>query len=197
MATRLTSLCSLAAARAYVGVTDEGDTAHDSLLTQIADGVSESFEQATGRRFVTRTLTEYHDGHGDAVLFLHYFPVISVTSIKVRRSPSDAAFETVDSASYRIALDRGAITFHDDHLDVGRSNVEVIYSTGYGAQDAATLPGDVYLAALDMVKALYTEAASGAQAASAVNIGNHSFIIKPDWPKHVKQVLTAWRRAAF
>lgn len=180
--------------RSWVGITDAGDTSQDAVLERIADAVSEFIERYTRRKFVTRAVTEYHDGDGSRKLFLKFYPVTTFTSLKIRRSPTDTNLETVSTNDYRCDNDRGIVHVHSDVLTYGVNNVEAVYSVGYGAQDANTLPSDVVLAGLDLIKVIYNEKAHGAQNVQSFSLGNSNFLLKPNWPQHIKDTLDAWRR---
>lgn len=192
--TKATTLWSLSAVKHAVGMTDQADQTQDRGLIEIANGVSQMIERVTKRRYVTREYTEVRDGDGSRVLMLDNFPVVALTSIAILRSPTDASPETVTASYYVVNLKTGKIHFHSDKLSKGVGNVTVVYTAGYGVQDADTLPADIYSVGLDIVKLMWNERTQGVVGASSVSIGNHSYIIKPEWPKQIKQVLDSWAR---
>ena len=194
MATHATCLWTTATVRAHVGITDAGDTTKDAILERIANGVTAFMERYTRRMFVTRSRTETRDGDGSKILFLDYFPVTALTSVKIVRSP-EGTQETVAASSYTQNLDIGKVYLHSDVLNKGVGNVEVVYSTGYGAQGATTLPLDINEIGLQLVKMLFTEETVGAAGQSSITIGAHTISINPSWPKQIKDTLEHWRRA--
>jgi len=194
MATAATTLWKLETVQTWVGITDVADQSANPVLEALANATTEMIERETRRKFVTRTLTEVQDGDGSQRLFLRYYPVTVFTSLKVRRSPTDTAFETVAAVDYQVNLEQGKVWLHSDRLNRGVANVEAIYSVGYGAQGAATLPQDIVVMGLELVKLLYQEKTTGSIGASSISIGSNTFMIKPDWPKQIKQTLDNWRR---
>lgn len=194
MATKAATLWATATVRDWVGITAT-DTSQDAVLERLADGVTELIERYTKRKFVTRTITEVRDGDGGKMLYLHDFPIVTFTSLTVLRAPTDATPETVAAADYEVAKDRGVLWLHADRLTPGLANVTATYTCGYGAQDAAALPQGIVEVGLDIVKILHVEKTTGATPVSSVNIGSATFMLRPDWPKHVKQTLDDWRRA--
>lgn len=208
LTTGATTLWSLGVVREWMGISDAGDNSQDAALVRLADWVSAGIERYTRRKFVTRAIVEVRDGDGGGsvfnreysaggkVLFLREFPVGAFTSLTIRRSPTDpdSMIETVSSAYYNVNLATGKVWLHSDRLSYGVGNVTATYTAGYGAKDAATLPQDIVGAGLELVKLLYTEKTQGSIAATAINVGAHTFMIKPDWPKQIKMTLDDWRR---
>ena len=192
--TKATTLWAIATVRTWMGITD-GDVSQDDVLAQLADEASELIERHTKRKFVTRTITEIRDGDGGKYLYLHEYPVVTFTSLTVLRSPTDATPETVATTSYVVAKDRGVVYLHSDSLTVGTGNVTATFTCGYGAQDNTALPQDIVGVGKEIVKLLHVEKTTGAVAASSISVGNQTFVLRPDWPKHIKQTLDGWRRA--
>ena len=194
MATRATTLFSLATVKAYLDLTP---TTHDVALTQLADRVSEFIEGETGVLFVTRTVEDVYDGTGRATLRLDRYPITSLTSLTIKDT-QDGTPKTITSSDYDLDLARGIVrlrTTADPSVFTALfQNVAVSYPVGYGAQDAATLPGDIYGAGLDLVKYLWTQFRTNAVAASQISVGPGNVFIKPDLPVEIRRTLDAWRR---
>ena len=191
MATKSTTIFSLTKVKSYLGV--EGAN-HDALLDQIADGVSERVEAYTGRTFVTRAVTETLDGDGKQFLYLRNYPVVSVTSLKIRYSLLDEW--TVLNVAAETVLDarRGRLYLNSMHFPWGPLSIEVVYSAGWGAQDAVALPQDLVQAALDYVKFVYDRKTVGATLAASMTIGPNTVSVVPDIPTDVKRVLDSYRK---
>ena len=170
------------------------ETSEDVVLSRLADGATALIERYTRRKFVTRTLTEIRDGDGSKLLWLREIPVVTFTSLTVLRSPTDATAETVSADDYEVNKAIGKVWLHSDQLNKGVGNVTAVYTAGLGTQDAAALPQDVMAAGLELVKLLYTEKDAGMVAAQSINIGPHTFMLRPEWPKQIKQTLDDWRR---
>lgn len=193
MATLATTLWTVATVRTYVGITD-ADTSKDTALERIANGVTAFIERHTRRLFVTRSVTESRDGDGSKILYLYNYPLTAFTSLKVLRSPTDSAMETVATADYEVNLKTGKVWLHADRLTRGVGNVEAVYSTGYGAQGATTLPPDIVDIGLQLCKMQFVEETIGAAGQASITIGAHTISINPSWPKQIKDTLDNWRR---
>lgn len=131
-------------------------TDYDTLLGVLIPGAQKNVENWTGRTFDAATFTEYHDGNGSEMLFLHNPPVNSITSIAYVDSAGTAT-STFDSTDYAFDNDtgevrlfdavRGVVTTDDFGLVTdspgvyprfveGWRNVKVVYVGGYAAIDA-------------------------------------------------------------
>ena len=186
LATAATTLVSLDSFRAWMRVEDADDS-KDALLVTAADAASAELEQATSLIFVTRTVTDTLDGSGRVDLWLSRRPIVSVTSVTVNGAEVDASLYVVDAKMGRLRMKAGA-------WSEGIANAAVVYSAGYGAQGAATLPADVKRACLDLAKAIYDELVSGALTLSSVSMGPGSMVLKTgQMPPSVERVLDRWR----
>ena len=195
-----TALWSLDTAKAYLKTTP---TANDTIYEQIINGVSALLERETRRVYVQRTIAEVRDGDGTDRLWLWQFPVVSITSITVLRNPTDSTPETIAAADYRFSVGTGRVEAHGDWFTKGMANVTVTYDAGYATQDGATFTqtpdaeqvwNAAFLLGLELIKLIAHETLGGATAASQVQIGPASFIVKPDWPKHLRLGLDNLRR---
>ena len=192
MATAATCLWTLAVLRTYVGITSGSDLTQDANLEFIANGVTDLIEKMHGRPYVTRAITEVRSGDGRKWLFVDKRPMTVLSTLTIKRAPSDTTPESITiSTGTETDLKRGGIRLIDSVFTKGVGNVTIGYSAGVGAQGAATLPQDVYQAGLDLVKAIYDEKVTGVQAASSVSVGSATFLIKPEYPKHVKDMLAS------
>ncbi len=185
--TAVTTLVSIDAIRAWMGALDADDT-KDALLAQCADAASAELEQLTSRIFVTRTVTDTLDGQGRPDLWLSRRPIVSVTSVTMDGALVDPGRYVVDATLGRLRMPAGSWT-------VGIANLVAVYSAGYGAQGAATLPVDVVRACLDLAKAIYDEKATGAITLASVTMGAAgSVTLKTGkYPPSVERVARTWR----
>ena len=197
MATRATTLISLARAHDWLGIPD-ATTDHDKRIEWVANAASELIERKTGIYFVTRALTEVQDGDGTNRLHVDRFPMTTLTTLTIKET-QDGAAQTIASGDRDVDLERGIIQLRTTAAVTVFTklfqNVTVGYSTGYGAQDATTLPEDIMLACLDILKLVWDEYTSGAIAASSVSVGPGSLVIKPEWPMHIRDTLRSWSAA--
>lgn len=189
-ATAVTTLHSLGRVREFLGAPSEMDV----RIAAVADAVTALIESETGQVFVSRALSDTYDGTGGRVLLLRRYPVASVASLSILRSPEDAAAEVIDAADYRVlgATGRVQLLGGAGVFSVGLGNVAITYTAGFGAQDAATLPADIVDASLELIKLKYDQKAAGAIAASTVSVGPSTFTVRQDIPWHVRRVLDSW-----
>lgn len=200
MAVDTIRLWSLGVIKDWYGTSQSGK---DTQIEQIADGVAALLERETRRIYVQRTIIEVRDGDGTARLWLRQFPVVSIASITVLRNPTDSTPETILTADYRFSADMGRIEAHGDWFTKGMANVTVTYDARYATQDGAAFTSvpdaeqtwhAAYLLGFELIKIIAQETFSGASAASSIQIGPASFIVKPDWPKHIKMGFDNLRR---
>jgi uncharacterized phiE125 gp8 family phage protein len=192
--TRVTSLMSLTRLKTWLQVSDASD---DARLAQIGDAVSARIEQYCNRIFVAQTLTETHDGDGSRRLLLNEYPVVFVSSIAVKATPASSFVTLSQGVDFDLDTSRGRVQLRGTSsasFPVGFQNVLVTYLAGFGPQDDLALPADIYQAALDYCKLVWQELTSGAIAATQINAGNATFILKPSMPWSIKQTLDAWVR---
>lgn len=193
MATKATTLWALATVRSWLGA--GSDTADDTDIQRIADGVSEFIERYTRRKFVTQTVTEIQDSEArQNQIFLNWYPIDSVTSITVRWSPTDSTPETLSADTYRAFLKQGRVWVHSFRMPKTIGGITVVYVAGYAAQDNVALPQDIVAIGLELCKLIYTEHKNGAIGAQSLALGGQTFVIKPEWPKQIKDTLEQWRR---
>ena len=145
-----------------IPTTDEGD---DTFLENCANRAGDYVEQYCGRRFTSSARTYILDGHGQAKLYLPDWPITAITSIygpcydmPRHFGATVTSSELVDSNYYLIGGSGGPDEGKDHILnllsawDAGQQNFEVIATTGY-----ASLPSDLYYAALKMAVLMYSE----------------------------------------
>lgn len=128
----VSSLVTLAQAKAYLGVTASTD---DTIIGAILAGATAAMEARAGRHLVSTSRTEYMDGDGGRWLYLAE-PAESITSIHV------SSDQTWDATTLEAAADYALSDCQVDHLDevwsTGRRNIRAIYAAGF-----ATVPSDL------------------------------------------------------
>lgn len=192
MATKTTTMFSLAKVRAYLeikGVTNTGD---DALLETIADGVSERVEQMISRRVVTRARVEKLDARGRDSVLLSGMPVQSITSVKTRVHLSEA-FETQDVGDFELDGFTGRLYAKSGAFPSGPLTTEVTYQEGYGAQDNEAIPAGLMEAALEFVAFVYKRGKAGVIVTST-NVGGNSITIVPKLPKDIEDAIMAYKK---
>lgn len=139
----------------WLGLT-ASDVAHDAMLEQRANAVTEELERETGRIYISRSITERLDGLGTAVLALRGYPNVSISSFT-----RDG--EAVSSDDYVLDADAGLIWRKagawgrpvTDRLNAWESAVglySVTYTAGYAR---AALPALVLQVGVDLLRARY------------------------------------------
>ena len=192
---RPTTLFSLGTLKAWLKV-ELND--QDAALARIADRASELIERETGVYFVTRTVSaETYNGDGSRVLRLRRYPVTSITTLTIKDT-QDGTPTMLASGDFDLDKERGIIRLRSPAVPAVFTalfqNVAVTYVPGFGAQDDAALPADIYAAGLDLAKMIWDEKQVGAIAASSMSIGPGNVSIKPDLPMHIKNTIDDWRR---
>ena len=193
MATRATTLFGLGSVKTWLGV---GDPSKDTQIEQIADAVSALIERKTHRTFVTRTLTnELYDGSGHAVLRVRQWPIVTVTTLTIKRT-EDGTAEEIASTDYDVDKPGGRIRLRSSVLPFTAlfQNVDLTYDAGEGTQDSADLDATAWQLGLDMVKVIWSKYTSGAIMATSININAGSVVMMEDWPKHIRDGLRSLRR---
>lgn len=100
------------------------------LETQIAASQNE-LEVRTGRKFNVQIITEYFNRHNGSLIQLHYYPITSITTLKI----DDTTYTSTD---YELNINTGSIYLNTAIYSTGNdNNVEVTYTTK--APEDATL----------------------------------------------------------
>lgn len=186
MPTKSTTLWDLDAVRVYCKASA---TAHDAVLTKIADGVSEKIDSYIRRPLVTRSIVENRDGNDTEVLQLRHFPVQTVTQVRIRASLLDT-WEVIAVDNYELDGFRGYLYLKSLCWPKAAQSCEVTYTAGFAAQNSTSLPQDVVQAGLDFVKFIYDRWKSDVVALGSVNMQQAgSAVIVPALPKDVTDTL--------
>lgn len=184
-----TTLFGLATVKTYVKASAND---HDTVLTRIADGVSEKVDAYVRRPFVTRTIVETREGNDSPVLQLRHFPVQSVSQVRMRSSVA-ADWEVIDATEYVLDGFRGYLhlkTLTWPKVDLGN---EITYSAGFAAQDSTDLPQDVVQTALDFVKFIYDRWKADTISLGSVSLqAAGSAVIIPALPADIKEALNPY-----
>ncbi len=142
----LSSTClwaSLDELKPWLGLT-ASDVAHDAMLEQRANEVTEELERETGRIYVSRTITETLHGTGTALLYLRAYPVSALTLT------CDGV--AVDAADYVLDAEAGILTRKAGVWTKGVGNYAAAYTAGYAR---AALPASVVMLGVDLLRAKY------------------------------------------
>ena len=110
----------------------------DALLTRLMDTAESFIAQYTGRDFNGGPFTETHPG-GSPLLFLHNFPVATVTTLRVDANRQFGGETARDAATFVVHADRGVVESLTGPFLSGDwpAAVRVTYTTATGAVPAA------------------------------------------------------------
>jgi len=168
---------------------------HDAVLEHLANAVTEALEAATGRIFVSRSITEIWSGESltqglsasgvrvGTRLPLRGYPGVVVSSFTV----DDVA---VPASDYVLAANTGVIRFVSRVITCDLGNLVITYTAGYAR---ASLPARVTQIGLEMLRHRYQDWAANADHVSTLTLGGQQYIPQSTWPYHVKDTLDALR----
>lgn len=141
----MADLTTLAAVKAYAGVTNSND---DALISNLITAYSQWVRSYTSRDFTIQQYNIWRSGRGNAALVVPDYPITSVASLTVEgrsipAAPSWGAF------GYRftdteVMLSGGCV------FPVGRNNINLVFSAGY-----ANVPADITQAVTELVSLRY------------------------------------------
>ena len=168
------ALATRADTKLAVNLSTAADLTIDRQVRRLINGVSHQFNAHTGRKLKKRTLTEYYDGDGTALLNLDQYPIrsnstgISVHVIDERQTfASDTDFGStykVAAADIDIREDEGQLQLRDAVFTKGRANVKVVYEAGFETTASSTnsehLPNDLQEAFFEQVHFLWSRSSS-------------------------------------
>lgn len=148
----------------HLGITG---TDEDDLLTSITNGVNSYIERVTKRAWgETKTATDELQDY-DAIIFLDKVAISAVTTVKLGYGDD---FDVLDADSYRWNKYGRLLLSHDIYRSRSTEDFDELKITyDYGT---ATVPEDLYLAALQLATSLYASGTSG-QVVSEEQIGSH------------------------
>jgi hypothetical protein len=131
----MSALTTLAAVKAYLGITTNGQ---DTLIPQLIARESALVEQWTGRQFPSVTRTDKRlNGNGGRCLTLPDEPIISVSALTIDGRVIPAAANSQDSG---YLFNETTLFLTDDFFTRGNQNVVCSWVAGYQAQETAFVP---------------------------------------------------------
>lgn len=116
-------LASLNSLKSKLGITGNEE---DDLLGAILGRSDAIAKRIMNRAIEAVNYTEIADGHGEQIMQLKHFPVITITSLKFRDTPA-AAWKPVDHSDYSVKRETGEIRFPNLRLMRGFENVRITY----------------------------------------------------------------------
>lgn len=139
-------LATLADLKTYLGISGTSEDAVLQIFLNRAD--------AQAKRIIGRDIekpqsnyAEETDGHGESILQVRNFPIISVVSVEFHDGSS---WQPVSSSEYSVKKSSGQIRFPYSSVPRGFGNVRITYMGGY-----ETVPHDVTEAVVRIAASAY------------------------------------------
>lgn len=201
-------LCTITDIKTRLGLA--ASTEFDTLMTAIVAGVSAMADRYCNRVLLAPTadVTEYYAGGCD-LLWVNYYPIMSVTSIKESYGDYDfaGADALVADSDYRLL--KGGRTgiikrLYTDWPDIDDA-VQIVYRGGYLAagetpaegSDDIVLPDDLREAAILQSCLLFKRRDDIGLSSQSFQGGSLNVFSKLDFEPLVKQTLDAYRRVTL
>jgi hypothetical protein len=141
----MTDLTTLAAVKAYAGVTNSND---DTLITNLITAYSQWVRSFTSRDFTIQQYDIWRSGRGNQVLVVPDFPITAVSSLTIDGVTIPAA-PAWGAYGYRYS-DTEVLLSGGACFTIGRSNIHLVFTAGY-----ATVPADLSQAVAELVALRY------------------------------------------
>lgn len=169
-------------------------TDHDADLEFIIASVVQMVKTYCGHSFVdyytTPKVESFNVNPYQHALLLNEWPVRAITSVEYRDSYEDP-YEVLDPVEYSQDSESATLFKHSGYWPQGFAAVKVTYTAGYS--DA---PGDVQIAALDLVQHYFKEEYKERKTIGAASIDTGSSKVSTTkWPAHVVKVLDMYKNA--
>lgn len=178
----MNDLTTLAAVKAYAGVTGSGD---DVLLVSMITAYSQWVRSYTNRDFTVDDYDLWRSGRGSVILLTPQFPIVDVTQVQVDGT-NIARAASFGTYGYRFT-DRTIVLSGGAVFCVGAENVYVQYRAGY-----ATVPADIVQAVNELITLRYNlrdklEWSSKSLAGETVSL------VQRDMPETVRTILRQYQ----
>lgn len=165
-------------------------------LESLINNLSSAFRFWLQRPIIAETFTEEYDGSGDAILFLNYYPVSSITYLKVYTDTSYTLRYELSTEQYFLYADEGKVVLKPQNqlLSVFPAiyrAVEIQYSAGLAA-DRTQVPGAIKQAMLEAIQFFWKE-----QEVPTQTFGEQPLVIVRRLPQVVQELLFPYVRILF
>jgi hypothetical protein len=164
-------------------------TIDNDLIEDLINRITQFFHGYCGTpQFKSKVYTEYYDGDGYTSLFIHNYPIISITSMN---DDSDWGFGNdtlISSSTYRI-VDEMYIVLKDYSFTKGTQNIKVVYTAGY-----ETIPRDLNLACIKEVVRAYKNRKAPDEIFTTIE-GNQVTRVQKGLLEDTTQVLNSYMKA--
>ncbi|KKN70768.1 hypothetical protein LCGC14_0427630 [marine sediment metagenome] len=142
-------LTTLAKVKGFCTAMAAGDTAHDSLITDLIARATDRIEEECDRKLISATFTELIDGGHDPLIRLSNPPIASITSLHEDTDQTFDGTTLIAAADYIFDRDNsGGFVRKKANVNFaeGFQNVQAIYVGGF-----ATIPAALEQAAMTLV----------------------------------------------
>ncbi len=141
------ALDTLANIKTHLRITS-GDTTYDTQLETMIDGLSIAFNRYTRRDLLARDRTDYYDGDGSGILYVHHWPINSITSLHYDTDRDFDSDTLVATSDYFYNKDEGVIELESGGFPDARKCIKLVSNAGF-----TSIPADLLMAFRDQVKA--------------------------------------------
>ncbi len=117
---------TLAEMRAFLNITESGDTGQDAIIENLLDDLTVAIEDYLGVAIVNKAYTDVYDGDGSETLLVKRYPIVTVTSLTVDSTVQDAT-------DYHLYIEQGRIVADGFCFTGDYRNVTLVYTAGFGA----------------------------------------------------------------
>ena len=177
-------------------------TKDDAKLELLISSVSQLVKTYCNNTFIdhySSAKTEtFNIEYGENFIQLTESPIISVTSVSERSSPTDGYTGLTVNTDYYVDTKTDSIYRVSGNCDKsfqsGRGAVTIVYTAGYNG--AANIPGDLQLAIIDLITYYHKDEHKARQTiagASVQNQGSSSQRNNVAFPDHIKRVLDLYK----
>lgn len=190
MALNLNALCTLAQAKAHLGI-PIGEVLSDPRLELFINAASSRIESYCDRKIVDQGLIlEVQHGRRSNILLPREFPILTVTEISI---DSDGLFtdptKIVPVTDYQIADNKTSLVFLHRHAPNGYNNVRISYTAGY-----VTAPSDLTLACIWMLEWFELNRNRKDMGRSGAGKGDENYTVLTSMPKMIEEILDDYKR---
>jgi len=166
------------------------DTTFDVQLQSFITGLSFEFNRYCRREIKARDRTDYYDGTGSSKLFVHHYPINTITTLHVDPDRDYEAGDLIASGDYILYKEIGLITLAGSVFGESPLEIKLVYNGGY-----TPIPADVLGAFRAQLKYLFNRWKDNEDGLSSKTMGDGSIqIVADDFLKPVKRVLINHKR---
>ena len=182
-------LDTLAGVKPFLRIASD-DTTFDVQLASFITGLSFEFNRYCRREIKARDRTDYYDGTGSSKLFVHHYPINTITTLHADSDREYGDDALIASGDYILYKEIGLITLDGSVFGESPLEIKLVYNGGY-----TTIPADVLGAFRAQLKYLFNRWKDNEDGLSSKTMGDGSIqIVAEDFLKPVKRVLINHKR---